>query len=208
MNTLAQFLVVAAVGTSLIAAPAQESRPVLRQVEEQLRPVLAVLTPPPTVEYPEYSQSLLVCYRPQKFLVHGRSKTGEWFTNVVEQVGPSFTGFVLRIHLERLGEVNPAVTPQTIQEPYWRTFLDVTPIAGTTNQIYWALSSAGGTDEQVLARVRQVLGSLAGREPKPRAEQDGAANGSQPIRAEINPTSPAAGSRRRPKRSPQEKHEH
>ena len=196
MKALGQLLVLVAVGTSLTAASAQESRAVLRQVEERLRPVLAGLSPAPTVEYPEYSQSLRVYYRPQKFLVHGRSKIGEWSTNVVERLGPSFTGFVLWIHLERLGEVNQALTPQTVQEPYWRTFLDVTPIVGTTNQIYWALSSGGRTDKQVLANVRQALGSLAGREPKPGTEPNGAAKGSQPIRSETNRTSSTAGSRR------------
>jgi hypothetical protein len=196
MNTLAQFLVVAAVAATITAAHAQESRLVLRQVEERLRPIFVDLTPAPAVEYPEYSQSLLVYYRPQKFLVHGRSKTGEWSTNVFEEIGPSFTGFVLRVHLEKLGDVNQAVTPQTIQEPYWRTFLDVTPIAGTTNQIYWVMSSGGGTDEKLLMRVRQALGSLAGRGQKTGAEPDGAANRNQPIRLETNSTPSKAGSDR------------
>lgn len=119
------------------------------------------LTPPLTVEHSDRSQSLLVYYCPQKFLVHGRSKTGEWSTNVVEQIGPSYSGFVLCVHLERLGKVNLAATPQTIHEPYRRTLLDVTPIAGTTNQIYWALSSGGHTDEMLLRRVSEALGSLA-----------------------------------------------
>jgi hypothetical protein len=170
MNTLTQFVVAAAVGATLTAAQGQESRLVLRQVEERLRAILVDLTPSPRLEYPEYSQSLVVYYRPQKFLVHGRSKTGEWSTNVVEEIGPSFKGFVLRVHLEALGEVNQAETPQTIQEPYWRTFLNITPIAGTTNQIYWALSSANRTDEKLLVGVRQALESLAERGLKTKAE--------------------------------------
>lgn len=186
MKSFARFILAATAGGMLIAAQAHESRAVLRLVEERLRPALAGLTPSPTVEYPEYSQSLLVCYRPQKFLVHGRSKSGEWSTNVVEQIGPSFTGFVLRVHLQSLGLVNQLVTPQAIQEPYWRTFLDVTPIAGTTNQIYWALSSAGRTDQKLLENVRQTLGSLA--EPGPKSATNGETNERRPLRSVTNQT--------------------
>jgi hypothetical protein len=194
VKPLGKFVLVAAATGMLISAEGQDGRAVLRQVEERLRPVLTGLTPTPTVEHAEYSQSLLVYYRPQRFLVHGRNKPGEWSTNVIETIGPSFTGFVLRVHLERLGEVNQVITPQTIHEPYWRTFLDVTPIAGTTNQIYWALSFAGRTDEKLLASMKEALQGLA--KGKGRAEPDGAANGSQPIRSGPNQTSSAAGSRR------------
>lgn len=187
MKTLAQFLVVAALGTGLTAGSARENGSIEQRVRDRLRPVLAGLTPAPTFEFPEGSKSLLVYYRPRKFLVHNGSMTGEWSTNVVEEVGPRLTGFVLRIKVEGLGEVNQAVTPQTLQEPYWRTFLDLTPIAGTTNQIYWALSFTGRTDQKMLTKVKQALGSLAGRKPTLTAEP------SQPIRSETSATTTAAG---------------
>ena len=196
MNALARLFLTAAVGACMATAQAQPPKTPLWEVEERIRPVLAGLNPPPTVEYSEQSQSLMCRYRPQKFLVHGRSKAGGWSTNVFEEIGPSVTGFVLWVNLQRLGEVNQAVTPQTIQEPYWRTFLDVTPIAGTTNQIYWALSSAGRTDEKLLARVRQALDSVARTEAKPGAEPDGRATRGQPIHSETDQTPGAAGSRR------------
>jgi hypothetical protein len=160
MRRFAQFLVVSGAAAILTTGRTQEAESVLRAVAERVRPVLAELKPAPIVEYPEHSQSLLISYRPQKFLVHGQCKTGEWSTNLVEEIGPSFTGFVLRVHVQRLGEVNQAVT-QTLHEPYWQTFLDVTPIAVTTNQVYWALSFAGRTDEKLLANIKQALGSLA-----------------------------------------------
>jgi hypothetical protein len=157
MNTMAQALVLAVAAASVATAPAGEPKSVLQQVERRVKSVLAGLAPAPPIEYPEYAQSLIVRYRPQKFLVHGRSKSGEWSTNVVEEIGPSFTGCVLRIHLERLGEVNQAATPQTIQEPYWQTLLDVTPVAGTTNQTSLHLQAqgpekAGGLAERSVSR--------------------------------------------------------
>jgi hypothetical protein len=59
-----------------------------------------------------------------------------------------------------LGEVNQLETPQTIHEPYWRTFLQVTPVARTTNQIYWALSFGDHADERLLDKLKQALGGL------------------------------------------------
>jgi hypothetical protein len=151
------FVVLCSLG---LTAAAQEPATVLRKVEEQLKPILAQLTPPPVVEQPGQTQSLVVRYRPQKFMVHGHSMTGEWSANALERLGPSYTGFVLSVHLQPLGEVNQAVTPQTIQEPYWKTYLNVTPVAGTTNQIYWALSSGSRMDEKVLASLRTALEKL------------------------------------------------
>jgi hypothetical protein len=115
MNAVAQIFANAVVAASIGTATARETAPVLQQVEQRLKPVLAGLTPRPTLEYPEHTQSLIVRYRPQRFLVHGHSMTGQWSTNAMERIGPSFTGFVLQVHLQGLGEVNQAVTPQTNQ---------------------------------------------------------------------------------------------
>lgn len=121
-------------------ASAQENASVLEQVEQQVRSALGDRISEATFEYPGSSRSLLVLYRPQKFLIHPGSKSGERSTNVFEQTGPSFTGFVLRVHTQELGTINQAVTPQVIREPYWQTYLDIAPVNETTNQLYWALS--------------------------------------------------------------------
>jgi formylglycine-generating enzyme required for sulfatase activity len=170
MNTVGQILLIGVVGITLVTAQAQEAGTVLRKVEEQVRPVLAHLTPVPTIEYPEHTQSMVIRYRPRKFLVHGSNKAGEWSADAREEIGPSSTGFVLQVNLQKRGEPNQTDTPATIQEPYWRTFLDVTPIAGSANQVFWALSSGSRTDEKLLASLRQELGSLAGSETKTEAE--------------------------------------
>lgn len=142
-------------------AQAQDPKATLRRVQASVKPVLAGLLPAPAMEIPQPGQSFEVGYRTQKFLVHGRFMTGEWSTNASETVGPSPKGFLLRVDLQRSGEVNQAVTPQTLHEPYWQTFLEVTPVAGTTNQIYWALSYGDHADEKVLAALKQALGRLA-----------------------------------------------
>ena len=132
----------------------------LATVANALRPIVERLDPKPTVEYPQSTESLEVAYLPQTFKIHRRSKTGEVSTNVFDEVGPSWKGFVLRVYVQPKGEVNQAKTPQTIREPYWLTDLDVTAIGATGKQIYWALSCGGRTPTNVLAELRTVLKQL------------------------------------------------
>ncbi|MEK9136561.1 MAG: hypothetical protein AAB393_05515, partial [Bacteroidota bacterium] len=110
------------------------------------------------VEYPEYyPESVRVTFLPQTYKIHRRSMTGEVSTNVLDEVGPSFRGFVLRVDVQQEGTVNQACMPQTIREPYWLTDLDVTPLGQTDKQIFWVLSYAGRTPTNVLADIRATL---------------------------------------------------
>lgn len=146
-------------------APAADStsNAVLTTVAAALEPVLAELDPRPSIDFPDGSPSLVVTHLPQTYKVHGRSKSGQVSTNVHDEVGPGFGGFVLRVHLQPKGEVNQACTPQTIREPYWQTDLDVTPIGGTGEQAYWALSYMGRTPTNVLAAIRAGMKTLETR---------------------------------------------
>ena len=130
-------------------------------VAAALRPVLDRLDPKPAIEFPKGDpQSLEVFCLTQKYIIHEKFKSGRVGTNSYEEVGPSHGGFMLRIHVQPKGEVNQAVTPQTLKEPYWLTDLDVTPIAGTDKQIYWALSFAGRSPTNVLSEIRAALKGL------------------------------------------------
>ena len=143
---------------SLLAADATTT-PELKMVAAALKPVLEKLEPRPEIG-PDGGDTLFVAYKAQRFKIHGRSMTGEISPEAHDQLGPSFRGFVLSIHLQNRGEVNQAVTPQTLQEPYWRTDLDVTPLAGTQKQIFWALSYGVRTEPDLLAHLRQRLQRL------------------------------------------------
>jgi hypothetical protein len=129
----------------------------LMAVASALQPVFTNLNPKPTIDFPEYTTSLVATYLPQTYKIHGRSKTGQVSTNFYDEVGPGFEGFVLRVYLQPVGEANQACTPQTIREPYWQTDLDVTPLGKTDKQLYWALSYMGLTPTNVLAEIRSAL---------------------------------------------------
>jgi hypothetical protein len=58
------------------------------------------------------------------FTLHGRWKTGEVDPKTFQQDGPNFKGFMLSLEL-RDGKYDGAmVMPQTLQEPYFPTFID------------------------------------------------------------------------------------
>lgn len=154
----------------------------LTTVATALQPVLTKLAPKPTMEFPEHTTSLIVTYLPQTYKIHPvRSKTGEFSTNVIDEVGPSFRGFVLRIHLQPKGAVIQASTPQTIREPYWQTDLDITTIGQTDKQVCWALSYAWHTSTNVLAELKTALKQLE-KSPNQASEAIGAPSAPQPQR--------------------------
>ena len=149
-------------------APGADTTPnaELRIVASALQPVLGKLAPKPEISYADGRSTLTAAYKSQMYKIHGIQMTGEVLTNAHDELGPSFKGFVLQVHLQELGEVNQAVTPQTLRRPYWQTYLDVTPLAGTQKQIFWGLSYGVRTDTNLLAQIRFTLDSLRGASKK------------------------------------------
>lgn len=134
--------------------------PALLKAEQTIRKVLADIDPEATFEYPEHTQTLLVKYRPRKFMIHGGSKIGKYDEKAHEEEGPDYMGFILRLHLQEAGTVNQAVVPQTIRASYWNTDLNITTVKGTDKQLYWGLSYGNRTDAELLDKLRSSIASL------------------------------------------------
>jgi hypothetical protein len=167
-TTHANFLcLLAMLTTSGLIAADTTANTELKMVASALQPVLEKLDPRPEVTWPGGSATLLIGYKSQMYKIHARSMTGEVFTNTHDALGPSFKGFVLRVHLQNKGEVNQAATPQTLREPYWQTDLDVTPLYRTEKQVFWGLSYGVQTDTNLLAQVRQTMRRLKDSPNKP-----------------------------------------
>jgi hypothetical protein len=130
----------------------------LKVVEKALKPIFEAVEPRIKIEYRD--QTLEATHLTQKFKIHQRNKRGDFSETAHDEIGPSSTGFVLRAHLQPRGEVNQAVTPQTIREPYWVTDLGVTPIGKTDKQILWSLSYGSRADKELLDKIRQALKGL------------------------------------------------
>jgi hypothetical protein len=141
-----------------------QSYPILKRAEQTLRSALADIEPDLEVEYPTSSFSLIVNYKTQDFVIRPRSKTGAISEQTYNETGPSFRGFAMKCHLQPAGTINQAEIPQTIKEPYWQTDLNVTQVAGTDKQLYWALSYGSRTEKSLLTRIRKAMESLSNSE--------------------------------------------
>jgi len=148
---------------ALPACPADDDK-----LAAQLQPVVRVLKeaikdldPRPDVKTVNKGQGLELAIRTQVYKIHHVAKSGQISPDTHDEVGPSHDGFVLKVHLQKRGEVNQAVTPCTIHKPYWTMDLDVTPLADSRGQLYWALSYGARTDEKLLQAMRQALRGLS-----------------------------------------------
>lgn len=146
------------------AQATEAADPVLISLQSKLKHELRNLKETPTFEIPEGSsgKSLLMRYRTREYQVYRSNKAGHLGKELVPTEGPDDEGILLlRIHVQSKGEVNQAVVPQTIQEPYWSTLLNVHPVADSQKQIYVAMSSRGRTDKELVKSVIKLLASVS-----------------------------------------------
>ena len=157
MNIIVQLRMLLILAVTGGTALADGTNSVLLRVAGKLQSAWPGLTPLPTCEYPD-DLTLVIKYQTGTFTVPARSMAASPANpRLVQDIGPNTNGFLLQIHLERLGEANQTVTPRTNQETLWQTFYNCTPVANTPYQIYWALSYGGQTDPDLLERVKQNL---------------------------------------------------
>jgi len=157
---------------ALVASGADRLASELDQVVVALQPAIATLSPSPDIKT-NGPAALTVSYRAQTFKIHGASMTGEFAKEAHDEIGPTFKGFVLFVDVQPKGEVNQAGTPQTLREPYWQTYLQVTPLAGSDKQLYWGLSYGSRTDTNLLAHIR---GTIEGMKDKANRASDATAH--------------------------------
>jgi len=116
------------------------------------------------------------------FTLHSISKTGEIFPQTYQTEGPNFKGFILTVSWRDGRYLGAAMVPQTLQGPYFPTFIDAPPAENGKGH-YWVRFSYGhGFDEKARSAIFNAL-------PKTRR---------LPMQSlsETNVTRPAAGSNR------------
>jgi hypothetical protein len=76
------------------------------------------------------------------FTVHSTSKTGEVYPQTFQKEGPNFKGFILTVSLQEGRYEGAAVVPQTLQGPYFPTYIDG-PATDDGRKHYWVTFSYG-----------------------------------------------------------------
>ena len=155
-NEMKWTLILAMLAVGCVTLADDAPAPELGNVVAALQPLMATLSPTPEVMTNDQS-FVTISYRTQTFKIHGGSMTGEFAKEAHDEVGPTFKGFILSVDLQKKGEVNQAATPQTLRRPYWETYIQLTPVAGSDRQLYWGLSYGSRTDTNLLAQIRQAV---------------------------------------------------
>ncbi|CAN5799760.1 hypothetical protein BH09VER1_BH09VER1_48670 [soil metagenome] len=141
-------------------ASAEEIPAILTRAATSLAPILDGLDPKPEIINSPQSHLLEVKYRTQIFKIHDCNMTGFINPAPVDRIGPGNKGFYLRVAVEPLHAPHQQMETQTgLQEPYWKTDLDVVPI-DPQSQIYWILSYNANADPKLLAEIEQALRAL------------------------------------------------
>lgn len=104
------------------------------------------------------------------FTVHGRFMSGEIRPKAHQEEGPNFKGFLLTVTLEQGHRVNQAATPQTLRQPYWKTYIN-DPLTEDGENQYWIRFSYGSRLDEKLKKA--ILDALPnGRSKRERAAQN------------------------------------
>lgn len=132
--------------------------PVLLLLQSRFEQELGDLNPKPAFEVPSNNSGkiLVMRFKVREYMVYPHDMTGHLGADLVKQEGPGDDGVLLRINVQPKGEMNQACVPQTLQEPYWSTFLNVYPVAGTEKQIFVALSFRGGTQKTLIRKIQNI----------------------------------------------------
>lgn len=88
--------------------------------------------------------------------IHRRSKTGEIFPQTDQHEGPSYKGFVLHISQHSGPYQGAAVTPQTLQEPYYQTYID-SPAAGKVGHYFVTVSYGSRLDAELKKAIFEAI---------------------------------------------------
>ncbi|HVX13882.1 MAG TPA: hypothetical protein VHC22_22050 [Pirellulales bacterium] len=134
-----------------------ESPPTLKVLAARLTRLLE--TECPAAEVALHGDELVVRYRTQKFMVHGRNKTGEFSEKAHEEEGPRFRGFFLQIYFHSERPVRALEVPCDLREPYWTTFVNDYAI-GQGDQAGFASTSLSynhATDAELLKKLKNCL---------------------------------------------------
>lgn len=144
-------------------AGARTADPVLISLQSKLKRELRDLLDGVRFEVPESSagNSLLMRYQTREYQVYTRNKAGQLSRELVQREGPDDEGVLLSIHVQPKGDVNQAMVPQTIQEPYWSTFLNVYSVADSDKQIYMALASTSRTDKKLTNTIISAVAAVS-----------------------------------------------
>ena len=118
---LATIALITSVSPAYAAPPSDE-------VVEKVTAAIRKHCPDATVQTTK--QHFVAKFGTMTYTLHARGKAGEVFERTYQEEGPNWKGFVLTITLNEGNYEGAAAIPQTLQGPYFTTFIDATNLKG------------------------------------------------------------------------------
>jgi hypothetical protein len=153
---IAPFLVLAIAQGSRAAPPPED---MVKKLTETVRKHCPEATIEVTKEGFTAKQGTIV------YTLHNRSKTGEVYPQTYQQEGPNFKGFQLSVSLQPGKYLGAAVVPQTLQGPYFPTFLDAVSVEGGKRHYEVRFSYGSRLDPELMKAIFDVLPKTKFRQP-------------------------------------------
>jgi hypothetical protein len=137
--------------------------PAPARLEQRLKTLLREACPGANFDRPE-DDKLVVRFKTRTFQVHGPYRTGEFTEKPSPEEGPTARGFLLTVQVRPEAYDGPLVVPQTLNRPYWRTYIN--DYRAGRQYLFVGLSYGAAPDEKLLAKLKEAVASFAREEDK------------------------------------------
>ena len=149
MKAFISVLVLAALATPAGAAPPPE------ELVQKLSGAIRKHCPEAVIEVT--GDGFAAKHGTMTYTLHGRSKTGEVSAETYPQEGPNYKGFMLSVALRDGGYEGAAKVPQTLQGPYFPTFLDAVPVDAGKKHYYIHFSYGNRIDRELMKAIVDAI---------------------------------------------------
>jgi hypothetical protein len=89
------------------------------------------------------------------YTLHQRGKAGEAYEKTYQEEGPKWKGFILRVELREGKYEGAAVIPQTLQGPYYPTFIDAANVG--TKHHFVSFAYGARLDPELKKAIMEVI---------------------------------------------------
>jgi hypothetical protein len=147
-TVISLFAFAVAAGNALAEPPPDE-------LVQKLTKVIRTHCPEAKIEVTK--QEFIAKFETMMFTLHRRNKAGEVFPDTYQEEGPNWKGFMLRITLHDGKYQGAAVVPQTLQQPYFSTYIDASAAEQKDKHYFVAFSYGSRLDENLKKAIFEAI---------------------------------------------------
>jgi hypothetical protein len=111
----------------------------------------------PDAEFKREDNSFIAKHGTMIYTLHSRAKTGAVSENTYQKEGPNYKGFLLTVTWQHGAPVTQAQTPQTLEGPYFPTFINDPATEDGRNHYWVAFSYGKRLDLELKAAILEAL---------------------------------------------------